>query len=124
MHAYHHPDEVRPEHEWVDFFVRLDRSDERQNGLEFVEGLWAQKLAAIAIGFSIAIVTTSIVWCILGGNLQTVFTVMSFVLTLVAGKMAIYFRIRHRHWLRLLANCCTAQIALAALYYQVALPNS
>lgn len=100
MHAYHHPERLHPEHEWVDFFVEFDRDDERQNGLEFIEGLWAEKLTAVAIIATVAIVVTSIVWCVLGGDLQTVFTVMSFVLTLIA-----------------------AQIALAALYYQVSLPG-
>ena len=98
LHAYHHPADLRPGHEWVDWFVEFDTNDEKTNGLEFVEGLWAQKLAALAIVATIAIIAVSIVWCALGGDLQTVFTVMSFVLTLVA-----------------------AQIALAALYYQVAL---
>jgi hypothetical protein len=96
-HAYHHPERIRPDHRWVDWFVELDASEERQNGLEFVEGLWTEKLAIIAVMFSIAIVVVSIVWCLLGGNLQTVFTVMGFVLTLVA-----------------------AQIALVALYFQLA----
>ena len=100
-HAYHHPERIRPDHRWVDWFVEFDASETRQNGLEFVEGLWAEKLAAIAVVFSIAIVVVSVVWCALGGNLQTVFTVMGFVLTLVA-----------------------AQIALVALYYQVATPGN
>ena len=100
-HAYHHPERIRPDHRWVDWFVEFDASETRQNGLEFVEGLWADKLAAIAVVFSIAIMVVSVVWCALGGNLQTVFTVMGFVLTLVA-----------------------AQIALVALYYQVATPGN
>lgn len=86
MHAYHHPDQVRPEHDWVDWFVQFDTGDKRPNGLEFVEGLWAEKLAALAVIATIAIIVVSIVWCALGGNLQTVFTVMGFVLTLAAGE--------------------------------------
>ena len=58
------------------------------NGLEFKEGLWADKLAAIAIILTIAIIVASAVWCALGGDLQTVFTVMSFVLSGVAGESA------------------------------------
>lgn len=98
MHAYHHPEEIRTTHTWVDWFTEFDSNDERTNGLEFVEGLWADKLAIVAIVATVAMVAVCIVWCVLGGVLQTVFTVMSFVLTLVA-----------------------AEIALAALYYQVAL---
>ena len=70
----------------MDWFVELDANDRRPNGLEFVEGLWAEKLAAVAVIFSVAIVAVSIVWCIKGGNLQTVFTVMGFVLTFAAGE--------------------------------------
>lgn len=86
MHAYHHPDRVRPDHRWVDWFVEFDADDSRTNGLEFVEGLWAEKLAAIAILATIAIIVVSVVWCVKGGNLQTVFTVMGFVLTGIAGE--------------------------------------
>ena len=85
LHAYHHPEHVRPDHHWVDWFVALDEGDQRTNGLEFVEGIWAEKLAFVAILASVAIVVVSIVWCVLGGSLQTVFTVMSFVLGLVTG---------------------------------------
>ena len=86
LHAYHHPEHVRPDHHWVDWFVAFDEGDQRTNGLEFVEGIWAEKLAFIAILATVAIIVTSIVWCVLGGSLQTVFTVMSFVLGLVTGE--------------------------------------
>lgn len=66
-HAYHHPERIRPDHQWVDWFVDFDANDTRQNGIEFVEGLWAEKLAIIAVMFSIAIVVVSLVWCILVG---------------------------------------------------------
>lgn len=100
MHSYHHASQVRTQHEWVDWFVRFKSSPDRSYGLEFVEGLWAEKLAFFAIAWTIAIIIVSIVWCALGGELQTVFTVMSFVLGGV-----------------------TALIALLALYYQVTLPG-
>ena len=101
MHAYHHPEEIRTKTTWVDWFEEFDNNDKRTNGLEFVEGLWADKLAVVAIIATIVIIAVCIIWAALGGVLQTVFTVMSFVLTLVA-----------------------AQIALAALYYQVALTGT
>lgn len=57
--------------------------------MEFVEGLYAEKLLGISIVASIAIIVVCIVWCVLlGGQLQTVFTVMSFVLSLIAGELA------------------------------------
>lgn len=95
-HAYHHPEQIKTNHEWVDWFTEFDANDKATNGLEFREGLYADKLALLAIACVIAIVVVSIVWCVKGGNLQTVFTVMSFVLTLIA-----------------------AIIAFVALYYQV-----
>lgn len=97
VHAYHWHDELadRPG-EWVQYFTSFDASDTRTNGLEFVEGLWAEKLGLLAIALSLAIIVVSIVWCVKGGELQTVFTVMGFVLSFVA-----------------------AEIALLALYYQV-----
>jgi hypothetical protein len=92
MHAYHHPDQIRPDHQWVDWFVEFDTNDQRPNGLEFVEGLWADKLAAVAVILSVAIIVVSIVWVLKGGSLQTVFTVMSFVLTFVAGESSAWPR--------------------------------
>ena len=85
-HAFHHPDTIRPDHHWVDWFVAFNDEAERTNGLEFVEGLYAEKLLGIAIIATIGIVVTCIVWCLLGGQLQTVFTVMGFVLSLIAGE--------------------------------------
>lgn len=63
MHSFHHPDRVRPEHEWVDWFARFkDDNVDQTVGLEFVEGLWAEKLVAIALVITVAIIVVSIVW--------------------------------------------------------------
>ena len=87
MHAVHHPDRIHPAHEWVDWFTDFKASDRgKPVGLEFQEGLWAEKLAIIAILITIAIIIVSIIWVIRGGQLQTVFTVMGFVLTGAAGE--------------------------------------
>ena len=99
MHAYHHPDRLHKGRRfWVDWFERFEAENARDDmwGLEFIEGLWADKLAALAIALTVAIIVISVVWVVKGGELQTVFTVMSFVLGGV-----------------------TAQLALVALYYQV-----
>ena len=86
MHAYHHPSQIRTNHQWVDYFTQLSEDHpDVSTGLEFIEGLWAEKLALTAVIVTIAIVVVSIVWCVKGGDLQTVFTVMSFVLTGAAG---------------------------------------
>ena len=118
LHAYHHPDHIWPDHHWVDRFVAFDEGDTRTNGLEFVEGIWAEKLVVVAILATMAIIVVSVVWCVLGGDLQTVFTVMGFVLGLATGESS--------------QESCNgkqgtdtqeAEIALAALYYQLTLPG-
>ena len=86
MHAYHHPDHLRTTHDWIDWFVDFNSDPSKTYGLEFVEGLWADKIAVVAVVATIAIIVVSVVWCVRGGNLQTVFTVMGFVLTGVAGN--------------------------------------
>ena len=102
MHAYHHPQRLHPNHYWIDWFEKFERENARDDswGLEFIEGLWADKLVAVATLFTAAIIIVSAVWCAYGGDLQTVFTVMSFVL-----------------------GGITAQLALVALYFQVTSPS-
>ena len=118
MHAYHHPDRLRPAHEWVDWFVEFKADDRGKTvGLEFQEALWAEKLAIIAILITIAIIIVSIVWSLRGGELQTVFTVMGFVLTGAAGKSSDPDPMDSYGMAGLIYNI--AEIALVALYYQV-----
>ncbi|CAD6587525.1 MAG: hypothetical protein ASARMPRED_003171 [Alectoria sarmentosa] len=97
MHAIHHPDRLRPAHDWVDWFTEFKASDRgKPVGLEFQEGLWAEKFAIIAILITIAIIIVSIVWVVRGGQLQTVFTVMGFVLSGAAAELALvalYFQL-------------------------------
>lgn len=119
MHAFHHPDRLRPAHEWVDWFVEFKAEDRGKTvGLEFQEALWAEKLAIIAILITIAIIIVSIVWCLRGGQLQTVFTVMGFVLTGAAGKS-----LNPDTMVKAGLIYDSAEIALVALYYQVTQSN-
>ena len=120
MHAFHHPDRIRPVHDWVDWFTEFKAGDRgKPVGLEFQEGLWAEKLAIIAILITIAIVIVSIVWVVKGGQLQTVFTVMGFVLSGAAGEC---FRVLHGTSETALTHD-TAEVALVALYFQVTTSN-
>ena len=122
MHALHHPDRLRPAHEWVDWFSEFKAQDRGKTvGLEFQEALWAEKLAIIAILITIAIVIVSIVWVLKGGQLQTVFTVMGFVLTGAAGKSSQQDTINGYSAAGLTYN--SAEVALVALYYQVTQSN-
>lgn len=103
MHAIHHPDRIRPDHEWVDWFTDFKYDDQGKTvGLEFQEGLWAEKVALIAILITVAIIVVSIVWALKGGQLQTVFTVMGFVLTGAAGECSLP-RLSTRLWLDLVS---------------------
>lgn len=121
MHCYHHPTHVRTNHDWVDWFAEFDATDpEKTYGLEFVEGVWAEKLGVIAIAINIAIITVSIIWSLRGGNLQTIFTVMGFVITAAAGT---YYKFDYLYLGTILTET-PADIALVALYYQVTLPDS
>ena len=88
MHAFDHPHHIYRKYEWVEYFTEFFKDSEhgKEVGLEFQEGLWAEKLAIIAILLTIAIIIVSIVWVVKGGQLQTVFTVMGFVLTGAAGE--------------------------------------
>ena len=122
MHAFHHPDRLRPAHEWVDWFVEFKAQDRGKTvGLEFQESLWAEKLAIIAILITIAIIIVSIIWALKGGQLQTVFTVMGFVLTGAAGKSSHQDPMNDYGAAGLICN--SAEIALVALYYQVTQSN-
>ena len=114
MHAVHHPDRLRPAHDWVDWFTDFKGSDRgKLVGLEFQEGLWAEKFAIIAILITIAIIVVSIVWVIKGGQLQTVFTVMGFVLSGAAGECYA------TAGLFIILTSGIAELALVALYFQV-----
>lgn len=120
MHAVHHPDRIRPAHEWVDWFTGFKAGDRgKPVGLEFQEGLWAEKLAIIAILITIAIIIVSIVWVVKGGQLQTVFTVMGFVLSGAAGECSWGFSKPDGAAL----TPGIAEVALVALYFQVTTSN-
>lgn len=122
MHAIHHPDRIRPDHEWVDWFTQFKDNDRGKTvGLEFKEGLWAEKLALIAILITVAIIVVSIVWALRGGQLQTVFTVMGFVLSGAAGRLSSTLVVVSL-WTLMLTDT-VAEVALVALYYQVTLSS-
>lgn len=68
MHALVHPHHIYSKTEWVDWFTEFKASESGQPvGLEFQEGLWAEKLAIIAVLITVAIIIASTVWVIRGG---------------------------------------------------------
>lgn len=88
MHAYHHPQRIRPDRYWIDWLVQFrDGGDSSKTyGLEFVESLWIEKLAVLSILLTFGLILACILWVTLGGDLGTVFTVMDFVESGIAGK--------------------------------------
>ena len=80
MHAYHHPGRIRPDRVWIEWFVHLKNSGDpgKSYGLEFVEGLWVQKLLWAAVVGTVAMLIPSIVWPLKGGDIGNVFATLDF----------------------------------------------
>jgi hypothetical protein len=80
FYAYQHSSEIETEHDWIDWVFRLRKPDHRY-ALEFVEG-WNTTRIAIAGSLPILFSTlVGVIWTILGGDVQTTFTVAGFILT-------------------------------------------
>jgi len=80
MFAYLNPDKVESTDDWIQWVFRLRRREKR-HAVEFVEG-WNS--TRIAIAGSIPWLSSCIVgiaWTAAGGNVQSAFTVASFILT-------------------------------------------
>lgn len=88
MHAYHHPGRIRPDRVWVDWLVHLRNSGDpgKSYGLEFVEGLWVEKLFWAAVIGTVALLIPSFLWPLLGGQIGNVFTLLDFVESWFASK--------------------------------------
>lgn len=88
MHAYHHPGRIRRDKLWIGWLVHLKNSGDpgKSYGLEFVEGLWVEKLVhAGSFGSALMLIPT-ILWPLRGGELGIVFTVLSFVQSWISGE--------------------------------------
>lgn len=84
MYAFQHPDRLNSQDEWIQWVFRLRRQD-RRHAIEFVEG-W--NTTRIAIAGTIPWLSSCIVgiaWTAAGGDIQTAFTVASFILTSSSG---------------------------------------
>lgn len=94
MHAYHHPDRLQPDRAWMDWFTAFREGGDagKTYGLEFVEGLWIEKLAVLAVVLTLGMVTASLVWGLKGGSLDTIFTTMDFVESGFAGEFLVSAR--------------------------------
>lgn len=85
MFAYLNPDKVESTDDWIQWVFRLRRREKR-HAVEFVEG-WNS--TRIAIAGSIPWLSSCIVgiaWTAAGGNVQSAFTVASFILTSASSK--------------------------------------
>jgi hypothetical protein len=84
MYAYLHPNRLSSEHKWIDWVFRLRKSD-RRHALEFVEGWDTTRIAitgSIPWTFSCIV---GVVWAVRTGDVQTAFSVASFILTSATG---------------------------------------
>ncbi|KAI9794278.1 MAG: hypothetical protein M1833_000421 [Piccolia ochrophora] len=89
MSAFENPSGIRPGTEWVAWVFAMKADPYNKEGLEFVEGWNGRKIAII--GASVLIGTTLMagLWAGLGGDLQTVFTVASFLLALSTASIGL-----------------------------------
>ncbi|KAH6692520.1 hypothetical protein F5X68DRAFT_201060, partial [Plectosphaerella plurivora] len=93
MYAYHNSGRLSSDIDWVKWVFRLRRQDKR-HAIEFVEG-WNS--TRIGIAGSIPWLSSCIVgiaWTAAGGDVQSAFTVASFILTSSSSEYPLYARDR------------------------------
>lgn len=106
LYAYLHPQTLPEKDEWIQWVYRLRQKDKR-HAVEFVEG-W--NTAQIAVAGTIPWLSSCIVgiaWVAAGGDVQSAFTVASFILTSSSGwsfpMTAHYFEMADQEILVILA---------------------
>ena len=85
MFAYANPLKVTSKHDWVEWAFKLKQKDKRY-ALEFVEGWEATRIAVLGSVLWMASFLLGIIWSVRGGDIQTVFTVASFVLAAASSR--------------------------------------
>ncbi|KAH6972108.1 hypothetical protein BKA56DRAFT_660140 [Ilyonectria sp. MPI-CAGE-AT-0026] len=80
MYAYRNPSKLKSKDEWVKWVFRLRRKDKR-HAIEFVEGWNTTRIAIAGTIPWLSSCLVGIIWAVIGGDIQTAFTVASFILT-------------------------------------------
>lgn len=87
MFCYQNYSKIDTEYEWVRWVEKLKSDPDERFGLEFVESWDGQRIILLGTVVLLVIVGLSAIWVIKGGDLQTVFTVMGFILSVTTSKL-------------------------------------
>lgn len=85
MFAYLNPGQIESEDDWIQWVFRLRRSD-RRHAVEFVEGWDTTRIAIAGTIPWLSSCIVGIAWTAAGGDVQSAFTVASFILTSSSSK--------------------------------------
>lgn len=85
LYAYNHPSEFGSETDWIEWVFRL-RQPNRRHALNFVEGWKGTRIAIAGTMPCILSTMVGIICSARGGDIQTAFTVASFILTIATGE--------------------------------------
>ncbi|ROW03074.1 hypothetical protein VMCG_05749 [Cytospora schulzeri] len=80
LYAYRHPQTLEDNDEWIRWVFRLRRKDKR-HAVEFVEGWNTTRIAVAGTIPWLSSCIVGIAWAAAGGDVQSAFTVASFILT-------------------------------------------
>ncbi|KAH7141045.1 hypothetical protein EDB81DRAFT_69686 [Dactylonectria macrodidyma] len=80
MYAYRNPSKLESKDDWVKWVFRLRRKDKR-HAIEFVEGWNTTRIAIAGTIPWLSSCLVGVLWAAVGGDIQTAFTVASFILT-------------------------------------------
>jgi hypothetical protein len=85
MFAYGNPEKITSDRDWVNWAFKLKQKDKRF-ALDFVEGWQGSRFIILGLVPWTSSFLMAIAWSSRGGDLQTVFTVASFMLTAASSK--------------------------------------
>jgi hypothetical protein len=85
MYAYQNPDRLSSSQDWIQWVFRL-RLKDRRHALEFVEGWNTTRIAISGAVPCVSSCLVGIIWTAMGGDVQSAFTVASFLLTISSSK--------------------------------------
>lgn len=91
MFCYHNCSKIETKYDWVRWIEQLKSDPNDRFGLEFVEGWDGIRIVVLGAVVLLLIVGLSAIWAFNGGELQTVFTVMGFTLSVTTGKRVVRF---------------------------------
>lgn len=91
MYAFENPDKIESKTDWVSWVFRLKSNPDKKYALEFVEGWKGGKIMILGAIPWVGSFLTALIWSACGGDIQTAFSVASYILT-ASGSMCTVFR--------------------------------